>query len=100
MQQRPARRLQKLVNAGPFQEIALAGRIEALDTMASVHFQHVPAKNATRGAPLANGERGGCNIVGGAEMGADSAPLGAKLFQLMCGKEADKTSGNGLRFRV
>jgi hypothetical protein len=98
MQQRPARRLQRLVNVGPIQEIALAGGDEALEAMASVHFQQVSAENATRGAPLANGERGDCNIIGGAEIGADSAPLGAKLFQLMFGKEAEQTSGNGLRF--
>src|SRR5712692_9538987 len=100
MQQRPARCLQRLVNAGLIQEIALAGGDETLDAMARVHFQHVSADNATRGAPLANGERGSRNIVGGTEIGADSAPLGAKLFQLMCGKEAEQTSGNGLRLRV
>src|ERR1700674_1722616 len=97
MYQCPARCLQRLV-AGPIEEIALAGGEEAFDAMACVDFQHVAAHHTLRGAPLPDGERSGRDIVGGAEMGADAAALGAKLLQLMRGQEAVQTLRNGLRF--
>jgi hypothetical protein len=53
--------------------------------MAGVDFQHVAADRTLRGAPLPDGERSGHDIVRGAEMSADAAALGAKLFQLMRG---------------
>src|ERR1700758_2108332 len=99
MCQCPAGGLQRLVT-GPIEKIALAGGIEGLDAMARVHFQQVAADNALRGAPLPNGERGGQDIVGGAEMGADSAALGTKLFELMHGQEAGETPRNYFCFGV
>src|SRR5260370_27233374 len=74
MYQCPARCLQRLV-AGLIEKIALAGGKEAFDAMACVHFQHVTADHTRRGAPLPNGERSGQDIVGRAEMGADTAAL-------------------------
>src|SRR6266480_867692 len=95
MYQGPARCLQRLV-AGSIEEIALAGGEEAFDAMACVHFQHVAADHTLRGAPLADGERSGHDIVRTAEMVADAAALGAKLLQLMRGQKAVQTFRNGL----
>src|SRR5260370_19677994 len=97
MDQCPARCLQWFI-AGAIEEIALAGGEEAFDAMACVDFQHVAADHTLRGAPLPDGERSGHDIVGGAEMGADAAALGAKLLQLMRGQEAAQPFRNSLRF--
>src|ERR1700719_763376 len=99
MYQRPTRCLQRLV-AGPIEEIALAGGGEAFHATACVHFQHVAADHTLRGAPLPDGESSGHDIVGRAEMGADTAALGTKLLQLMCGQEAVQTFRYGSRFGV
>src|SRR5262249_53002300 len=68
--------------------------------VARVYLQHVATDDSVRGAPLANGQRDGRDIAGGAKMGADSAALGAKLLQLMFGQEADHTSDDRLRIGV
>src|SRR5262249_23629147 len=82
MDQCPACCRQRLVIVGAIEEIALAGRTEALSPVARVYLQHVATDDSVRGAPLANGQRDGRDIAGGAKMGADSAALGAKLLQL------------------
>src|SRR6516165_7966639 len=100
MDQCPACCPQRLVIVGAIEEIALAGRTEALSPVARVYLQHVATDDSVRGAPLANGQRDGGDIAGGAKMGADSAALGAKLLQLMFGQEADQTSYDRLRIGV
>jgi hypothetical protein len=57
--------------------------------VAGIHFQYVSSEDATRGAPLTDGQRGGRYIVRGAEMGANSPSLSTELFQLTFGQKAD-----------
>jgi hypothetical protein len=50
--------------------------------------------------PLADGERGGADIVLAAEIGSNSPSLGAKPFQLMFGQETPEAFGNALRLGI
>jgi hypothetical protein len=69
---------QRLVTVSAIEEIALAGRTEALGSTARIYLQHVATDNSACGAPLSNGQCNGCDIVG-AEIGADEAARGTKL---------------------
>src|SRR5215472_10353479 len=100
MNQCPACCSQRLVTVSAIEEIALTGRTEALGSMVRVYLQHVATDYSARGAPVTNGQCNGCDIVGGAEIGADAAALGTKLLQLMFGQEADQTPDDRLRIGV
>src|SRR3974390_878003 len=96
MNQCPACCSQRVVTVSAIEEITLAGRTEAFGSMARVYLQHVATDNSTRRAPVSNGQCNGCDIFGGAEIGADAAPLCTEPLQLMLGQEADQTSGDRL----
>ena len=77
MDQGPAHRQQWRITSGGIEEIALAGRIQALDAEARVDFQLIAADDAARRPPVRDRQRAGGDVVGGAKMGADPAALGA-----------------------
>src|SRR5438309_2189365 len=100
MNQCPARCTQRLAIICMVEEIALACGIEALGPMAGIQLQYVATENSAGSPPLANGQRSSCNIIGGAEMRADAAALGAKLTQLLLRQEPDETIKDGLHLRA
>src|SRR5215831_34139 len=97
MDQGPAHRQQWRITSGGIEEIALAGRIQALDAVARVDLQLIAADDAARRPPVYDRQRAGGDVVGGAEMGPDPEALGAKLLQLTFRPETDQAAGDGAR---
>ena len=81
LRERPDDAMQRLVAKGAIEKIALAGGRQARDTVASINLEMAAAHIVAPVADLPDGDCGGCDIVEGAEMGANTPALGTKFLQ-------------------